>query len=449
MRSRLMRLHLLGAGVRLAGGGAAVPPASLLDGLVEYYTLDEAGPGTRVGDVASYDLTDVNNNMVGAGGKVGARALRGATNKYLRRQTTDLQFNGSFTLAGWFNIDGATTQDLFARWSSGAEWLLYLRAASPYVFSWRVKDAGGDVQVAEVNIPSYRAWHWVVAEFDSSGKIRIALNNATATEATFTADTPFHSGSSETTVGYAGNGYANNSRVDSVTLYNRLLTTDEKAALWNDGDGLDTLTAYPDRSLNWICIGDSLTSDYLSSVPGVDRWADQASALLGGGKYNDPTNLAVIGKTAAEMLADAPAQVSAYYAPGKTNLVTIWAGTNDLAPSGAVVADLQTTFQALCETWRNAGSKVLAYTMLPRNTGAAGGNQTQFNNNRATFNTWLRSNYTNFADGLVDVAADSNIGVSDTAYANTTYYVNDQTHLLPAGQTIVAGLAATAIDAIT
>jgi lysophospholipase L1-like esterase len=58
---------------------------------------------------------------------------------------------------------------------------------------------------------------------------------------------------------------------------------------------------------------------------------------------------------------------------------------------------------------------------------------------RSTYNGLIRANWRQFADVLVDVAADPNIGVAG-ANSNTTYFDPDAIHLNNTGYAIVATL---------
>ena len=88
-----------------------------------------------------------------------------------------------------------------------------------------------------------------------------------------------------------------------------------------------------------------------------------------------------------------------------------------------------------------AGWKIVIGTCLPRTTGKAG-----FEADRIAINTWLRANYTTFADGLADVGGDATIGAPG-ANLNTTYY-SDGVHLTAAGYQIAAPIFQTPITTI-
>jgi hypothetical protein len=100
------------------------------------------------------------------------------------------------------------------------------------------------------------------------------------------------------------------------------------------------------------------------------------------------------------------------------SVLSVLIGHNDLVLGGSVAA-LETAITSYCQAMQAAGWLVVVSTLLPST--ASG-----FNALRNTFNTWLRANYTNFANALADPASDATIG-TDAAASNTTYYV-DGTH---------------------
>lgn len=64
-----------------------------------------------------------------------------------------------------------------------------------------------------------------------------------------------------------------------------------------------------------------------------------------------------------------------------------------------------------------------------------------------TFNGYIRGGWVAFADAIVDLGANVNIGV-DGAFASSTYFQADGVHLKDAGLTIVAGLVQTALTTL-
>lgn len=110
------------------------------------------------------------------------------------------------------------------------------------------------------------------------------------------------------------------------------------------------------------------------------------------------------------------------------NWLSVLIGRNDLV-AGTSVGDLYAAIRGYCLRRRAAGWKVALCTVLPCTVSG-------FNTKRNELNGMLRANYTQFADGLVDLAGNASIG-PDSAASNLTYY-SDGTHLTAAGQTIFA-----------
>ena len=86
-----------------------------------------------------------------------------------------------------------------------------------------------------------------------------------------------------------------------------------------------------------------------------------------------------------------------------------------------------------CNARRSLGFKVAVCTILPRTGGTP---PVGFEENRLALNALIRSGFTGFADGLVDLAYSSNLSTT----TDTTYFNVDQIHLTNAGYNIVANL---------
>lgn len=126
------------------------------------------------------------------------------------------------------------------------------------------------------------------------------------------------------------------------------------------------------------------------------------------------------------------------FQPGKINVLVTWEMVNELF-YGMSRAQYQAKLPLYCDTAKADGWKVLVVTQTARDTGANRGffnnptiGQDVFGMNIITatdsVNTWLRANYTNFADGLIDWAGSSPI-LKNYPDSNTTYhYTKDGTH---------------------
>jgi hypothetical protein len=177
--------------------------------------------------------------------------------------------------------------------------------------------------------------------------------------------------------------------------------------------------------------GDSLST--------YDKYPTQLMALLGAGwSYQD---VAVPGQDTDMLNADAAMQVDPLWDGSQPlNVVCVWCGTNNGAYLGSATYD---AIRSYCLARRAAGFKTVVFTILPRSDTFAPGDEVLWRAGRLVFNGLLRTNWTGFADGLADVAADSRIG-DDGDSEDTAFYV-DKVHLTTAGYAIVAGLAQAAV----
>lgn len=120
------------------------------------------------------------------------------------------------------------------------------------------------------------------------------------------------------------------------------------------------------------------------------------------------------------------------------DVVVLWGGTNDIA-AAASLATVETRLQTLAEAIRAAGAKVVVLTCIARSNHDAAEETV-----RTDYNTWIRANWTTFADKLVDVANEPEFDAqADTS--NLTYY-GDGVHLTDAGYAIIAAKVYAAIN---
>jgi len=119
------------------------------------------------------------------------------------------------------------------------------------------------------------------------------------------------------------------------------------------------------------------------------------------------------------LISMAPFSVDPLYHPGGyRNVVIIWAGVS--GSTGNEYVDLA-RLANYCRDRRAVGWKVIATTLTSSNSGGGGD---QFKN---TFNPGIRQTWATFADALVDIASDPNLG-ADNAFSNTTYFQADGLH---------------------
>jgi lysophospholipase L1-like esterase len=151
------------------------------------------------------------------------------------------------------------------------------------------------------------------------------------------------------------------------------------------------------------------------------------------GKFGD-----YVGYGASNMIADFATEIGARYIAGKTNILCVWGGINDIT-AGVSAADLETNLTTYYTAARAAGFKVVATTIITAGT-LSGGQQTI----RGNVNTWIKANYTTLADALCDADGDAKLQNP----ADTTYFNADTIHLNNTGYGVVAGLMKTQIEAL-
>ena len=213
----------------------------------------------------------------------------------------------------------------------------------------------------------------------------------------------------------------------------------------NDGD---TYTRWPR-----VAAGDGGWSPYFR--PAVVVW-DGGSIVAGHRAdpgYDFPTlTLSLVprvyqsyvsstpGANIGDMLAEAPYDVDLHYrATADLNLCVVLAGGGDFR-DGASAADIYDELRTYCSERRAAGFRVVVLTVLPSS------GPVTFEATRLAFDAMLRANWSKFADGLADIAADDRIG--DTGdNLDPKFYLSDGLHLTNAGNAVMASVAAPVLNA--
>ncbi len=223
---------------------------SLLTNLVAHWKLNEAS-GTRNDSQGSNNLTD-NNTVGSAVGKLDNAAVFVAANgeSLTRTDNSDLSLGSDqdFTFGFWFNFTSKTDlQTLFGKapngWSTEQlEYLCRYRSGTDD-FKFYV---GNGISFAQLDIPmssvSTGTWHYLLLWHDSQeNTICSQLDNGTINS------TPW-SGGTQDTNGFFSIGAVNDigspnyffdGLIDSVSFWKRVLSSAEKEALYNSGNGFD------------------------------------------------------------------------------------------------------------------------------------------------------------------------------------------------------------------
>lgn len=214
--------------------------------LISRWRLDETS-GNAADSHGSNALTAV-NTPGSTTGKVGdARVFNSASTRYFSvASNSTLQVGDiDFTIAGWFQLTTKTTYRMLVAKDDAAssrEYTLYYDAGADrfafVVFSGGTGATAKQVNADNLGSPSTATWYYVVAWHDSTGNVvGIQVNNGTPNTTAHT--TGVFTGTAAFQIGRYATAFPHDGYADDVSLWKRLLTTDEKTALYNSGSGFD------------------------------------------------------------------------------------------------------------------------------------------------------------------------------------------------------------------
>lgn len=231
-----------------------------------------------------------------------------------------------------------------------------------------------------------------------------------------TAGLAYQLGGGAANVGFAQTTYFTGN-IYYALFYNRVLSTSEVAqnyvaiTTFMSQHGALPAQQITSTTKTFIADGDSITRGVTTVGPlGYPSYI----VLNNTWKYS---NLGTAGLTLLQAVTQAPLTTDLLLPTQAPGILLVWAGTNDIKVSGTapeIVANMVDSYAALR---RKTGLRVLMATMIDR---------TGVSSQKNSLNAFLRQNWGLFADGLVDIAADPNLGC-DACNANTTYF-SDTTH---------------------
>jgi len=221
---------------------AAQEPSTLLNGLVSYWKMDEHS-GTRADAHGSNDLS-VSGSPAWHVGKLGDAALFANDGYLYHASNADLQTgNISFTLATWVYLNPDYTSETYGIVYKGeGDFIEYALAVDSGGFHFVVGNDGSENSGADSNVSAVaNQWYYIVAWVDGD-TVNMQVNNAEPTMSGVIS--PLSAGNANLKIGSAFAGYATFAgRIDSVALWKRALTLEERSLLWYGGAGSD----YPFR----------------------------------------------------------------------------------------------------------------------------------------------------------------------------------------------------------
>jgi hypothetical protein len=219
---------------------------ALTDSLVDAWEMEDAS-GNATGSHAGLTLTETGGTIPATTGKpVGARDFEAIDTEWFERADEAALSLGNidFTWAAWVNAEslGANRSIIMKGNASSLEAeLRYINSVT--MFSFRVASGAAFANLTAVNAttfgtPSTATWYWLLAQHDATGNtIGMSVNNGTLDTAAYTF------GSYDSTAPFRVGAYSDFSEywdgpIGQVLFWKRLLTSDEKASVYNSGNGL-------------------------------------------------------------------------------------------------------------------------------------------------------------------------------------------------------------------
>lgn len=227
------------------------------------------------------------------------------------------------------------------------------------------------------------------------------------------------------TIGGADAAYFWPGQIGAYFAINRLLTTAEYKAL--QAYFIAQHNLHPKKL--FVCCGNSQTSGQ-GSTGGAGQDQSPTGNNMPARVWNalaatwDVRIDAYPGRNLTQMTAESPLCADVMGAKaGVRKVALVWETTNTLMANTNAAATLA-LLQSYCAARRAAGFSVLVGTCLNRGDGYGA-----FNTDRLAVNASILANFSNYADGVVDFAAITEL----QTISNATYFNVDQIHLTDAG----------------
>lgn len=220
----------------------------LKQSLVAHWRLEEAAGATRADSVGTNNLTDV-GTVAQTTGKIGNGInVYSSDAKYLTAVDSDCpnlsMGDVDFTIAAWVQLYATPASSFYAvsKGLNGAnnnEYILGFNGATQlYAFIVANNTNSTTVNASDFGLPPTSTWAFVVAWHDSVlNTINICVNNGTVNSVARTGGS-YDSTNAFNIGGINSGSVLWNGLIDEVSVWRRVLTAAEIAALYNGGNGL-------------------------------------------------------------------------------------------------------------------------------------------------------------------------------------------------------------------
>lgn len=211
----------------------------LLASLIAHWRLNESS-GIRGDSHAGLDLADINTVGSAAGKLNNAASFIAANEESLDAADSPALSMGNFdfTIAGWVWFDTVDSTGLAGKWSTlSLEYIVYCDGTNLRFYA--SSNGTNAFFVTNTHALSTSTWYFFVAWHDAAADtINLSINNNAAASAAHSlgvhdGNAGFHLGQNEEGLTYL------NGRLDSVSVWKRLLSANERTQLYNAGLGLD------------------------------------------------------------------------------------------------------------------------------------------------------------------------------------------------------------------
>ena len=165
------------------------------------------------------------------------------------------------------------------------------------------------------------------------------------------------------------------------------------------------------------------------------------AGTYGIGELYEYVNEATNGHQSSDILPDSSVIDGYFTTIPDTAFLSVWMGDNDLALTSITADSLYNIIYDYCRDRQLHGWKVLVATIIRRAGGVV--DSTTYENRRLAVNDSIRTNYQEFADGLLDFG---DIAELQDPY-DVTYWATDKIHLNTDGYTLLADLAQDTVKA--
>lgn len=169
-------------------------------------------------------------------------------------------------------------------------------------------------------------------------------------------------------------------------------------------------------------------------------WLSQCLALDPARFTGSTANYGVNGQTLSNMSSDYIAQVRADKRVGKTNILFVQECTNQFDVANDTQTGVKAKLASYCNLARADGFKVIVVTAYDFLKVLPATQLPTTRQNLLDINIWIRQNWQNFADGLIDAQQDKTF-----ANAENLSIFPDGVHPTPAGNALMAKMAYAAL----